>query len=69
MGAFNTVKIPGGFRFTEPDGIEPGPPHHPGNYRAENSNRPLVFPWGKPTRNVFFIGPHEMRHTELPLGC
>ena len=69
MSAFGTVTIPGGFRVSESDEALPGPPRWPGNYWVENSNRALVYPWGRPSRNAFFIGPQEHAHLALPVTC
>jgi hypothetical protein len=31
-------------------------------------NTPLVYPWGRPHRNLFFIGPFELKDQQLPFG-
>lgn len=35
-----------------------GPAVYPGDWVAENSNTPFIYPWGKKVRNPNFIGPY-----------
>ena len=67
MGAFDAELYALGRRFAAAAESEPGAPAYPGDWRAENSNRELVFPWGRACRNPRFIGPFRQIHLNLPL--
>ena len=65
MGAFD------GFRFYQISVVRsvrevPGPAAYPGDWKAENSNAPFNYPWGRKVRNPGFIGPHQLKDLELP---
>ena len=70
MSAFSGIRIPeplwtGGSFEKE----APGPALYPGNYNWECSNTVYVYPYGRKVRNMFFVGPFELKDQSLIWSC
>jgi len=68
MSAFDTVNIQGPYYRTVVQEYKPKS-NVKNDYWERNSNTPVIYPWGRPHRNMLFRGPHEFKNLDLPLSC
>jgi hypothetical protein len=67
MGAFDGVRF---YQISQPNPTEeiPAQAAYPGDWKAENSNAPFIYPWGRKVLNPGFIGPHRLEDLKLPFA-